>query len=156
MDKHRSLSISLQFQGVSQNNAARILAQCNSGRERNFGVLTKVLFRNPPKQAPGIGHLWQRLESPTSGRSFRRRRNDLVRGFKSANPHVFGEGVDPICRWVVEEPLLSTLVVPVRFGDERGVELVLGDVLSLRAGLRGSRRGMARFEPVLAWLSESC
>ncbi len=56
--KHRSLSISLQFQGVSQNNAARILAQCNSGRERNFGVLTKVLFRKPPQRAPGIGYLW--------------------------------------------------------------------------------------------------
>ena len=153
--KHRSLSVSLQFQGISQTDAARILAECKSGRERKFSDLTKVLFRKPPQQAPGIGYLWQRLESSSSGRSFRWRRNDLVHGSKSANPHVLGEGIDLIRRCVMEEPLLSTLVVPVRFGDAQGDELALGDVLSLRAGSRGSRRGTAPFETVLAWLSES-
>ena len=153
--KHRALSIGLQFQGISQKDAASLLAECNSGNEKNFDPLTKLLFLRPPQQAAGIGHLWQRLENSTSGRSYRRRRNDLVHGSKSADPRVLGEGVDLICSYVVDEPLLFTLVVPIRFGDARGGELVLGDVLSTRAGSRGSRCGTGPFEAIHAWLSES-
>ena len=53
-----------------------------------------------------------------------------MHGSKSANLQARGKGVDLIWSYVVDEPLLSTLVVPIRFGDARGDELVLGDVLA--------------------------